>query len=171
MGGEPILIIVKSNHLPMRKTLMLWAVLIGGFPILIQGQATFASLKNDTPPVPFSLVNEPDAESEAMVPIWALETQPAFEGGQQALSNYFDAHLDYTDLAREYAVEGLMILRLVLTAEGSPEQVEVLRSLGHGLDEIATKAISAMPNWIPGSYAGHPVKTSYILPLRFRLAP
>ena len=50
----------------------------------------------------------------------------------------------YSDQARSAKVSGIVVLHLVVTAEGHASNIQVKRSLGYGLDE---RAIEAVGNW------------------------
>jgi len=62
----------------------------------------------------------------------------------------------YTEQARQARVEGNLILTLIITAKGKPENIRVIKSLGNGLDE---EAVIAAQQWrfTPGTYGGRPV--------------
>jgi TonB family protein len=50
----------------------------------------------------------------------------------------------YSDQARSAKVSGIVVLHLIVTAEGRTWNMQVKRSLGYGLDE---QAIEAVGNW------------------------
>jgi TonB family protein len=50
----------------------------------------------------------------------------------------------YSDEARAAKVSGIVVLHLIVTEEGHATNIQVKRSLGHGLDE---KAVEAVGNW------------------------
>ncbi len=50
----------------------------------------------------------------------------------------------YSDQARSAKVSGIVVLHLIVTAEGYASNIHVKRSLGYGLDE---KAVKAVGNW------------------------
>ena len=50
----------------------------------------------------------------------------------------------YSDEARAAKVSGTVVLHLIVTEEGYAKNIQVKRSLGHGLDE---KAAQAVGNW------------------------
>jgi TonB family protein len=50
----------------------------------------------------------------------------------------------YSDRARSAKVSGIVVLHLIITAEGHAANIQVQRSLGYGLDEEAVKAVR---NW------------------------
>jgi len=51
----------------------------------------------------------------------------------------------YSDQARAAKVSGIVVLRLTVTPEGHAANIQVKRSLGHGLDE---QAVEAVANWL-----------------------
>jgi TonB family protein len=50
----------------------------------------------------------------------------------------------YSDQARSAKISGIVVLHLIVTAEGQTSNIQVKRSLGYGLDE---QAIEAVGNW------------------------
>jgi TonB family protein len=50
----------------------------------------------------------------------------------------------YSDQARSAKVSGIVVLHLIVTAEGQASNIQVKRSLGYGLDE---QAVEAVGNW------------------------
>jgi TonB family protein len=51
----------------------------------------------------------------------------------------------YSDQARVAKVSGIVVLHLIVTAEGHAANIQVKRSLGNGLDE---QAVDAVANWL-----------------------
>jgi len=49
----------------------------------------------------------------------------------------------YSDQARSAKVSGIVVLHLIITAEGHTANIQVQRSLGYGLDEEAVKAVGS----------------------------
>jgi TonB family protein len=76
----------------------------------------------------------------------------------------------YSDEARKIHYSGTVLLSLVVTPDGTPENVRVLMPIGAGLDE---KAIEAVNRWRfqPGSRKsdGHAVPVQAIVEVNFRL--
>jgi protein TonB len=62
----------------------------------------------------------------------------------------------YTTEALQAGVSGIVLVSLQVTPDGNPRKVEVIRGLGHGLDE---KAVEAVRQWrfSPGTKDGAPV--------------
>src|SRR4030095_8756060 len=62
----------------------------------------------------------------------------------------------YTQEARDARVQGTIQLEAVIGSDGSISKVQVLKSLGYGLDENAAKALSEW-RFKPGTKDGKPV--------------
>lgn len=75
---------------------------------------------------------------------------------------------EYSEEARKTALEGAVILQIVVGTDGQARDLKVLRSLGMGLDEAATAAVS---NWQfqPGAKGGQPVPVFAQIEVNFRL--
>lgn len=53
--------------------------------------------------------------------------------------------------------------------DGSIDNIEVIRSVCHELDEEAVRVVKLFPDFIPGTINGKPVDCKYTLPIVFRL--
>jgi len=75
---------------------------------------------------------------------------------------------EYSEEARKAKYGGTVLLRLVVDATGHVRDVQVVRSLGLGLDE---KAIEAVNKWKfqPGTKNGVPVAVMATVEVNFRL--
>ncbi len=75
---------------------------------------------------------------------------------------------EYSDEAREMKYQGIVTLSVVVDTDGRTKRVEVVHSLGMGLDE---KAVEAVRTWRfePGMKEGHPVPTQVTVDVDFRL--
>jgi len=75
---------------------------------------------------------------------------------------------EYSEEARKAALEGAVILQIVIGTDGQARDLKVLRSLGMGLDETAIAAVS---NWQfhPGAKDGQPVPVFAQIEVNFRM--
>ncbi|MGO8796515.1 MAG: energy transducer TonB [Candidatus Sulfotelmatobacter sp.] len=75
---------------------------------------------------------------------------------------------EYTEDARNAKTEGTCILWLIVDEQGNPENIRVVRGLGHGLD---AKAVAAVKQWRfkPSMKDGHPVNVQISVEVGFRL--
>jgi len=75
----------------------------------------------------------------------------------------------YTSEARGLGVQGEVVLSVVFQADGTLKVVGVVRSLGHGLDEMAEQA-AAQIRFKPAEQGGKPINSPAVLHIEFRLA-
>lgn len=106
---------------------------------------------------------------EVIAPVWTLDEQPAFPGGRLALATYLQEAVHYPDLARDYGLEGRVILRFTVHSDGRIGDIEVLREPGLGLGDAVANALADMPDWRPARIRGQAVCTRHILPVRLYL--
>ncbi len=94
---------------------------------------------------------------------------PEFPGGKEALLIYLGENILYPQLARESNIQGTVFVTFIVEPDGSLSKVKVMRGIGGGCDEEAVRVVQAMPNWIPGTQRGKPVRVQFNLPVRFIL--
>jgi TonB family protein len=75
----------------------------------------------------------------------------------------------YTAEARQLKVEGEVLLNVVFTADGHIRILNVVRGLGHGLDEAAQHAATGI-RFSPAMRDGHPVDSNATLHIVFQLS-
>ena len=75
----------------------------------------------------------------------------------------------YTSEARQLRIEGEVLLNVVFTAQGQIHIVNVVRGLGHGLDEAAMRAAQGV-KFTPAMRDGHPVDSNATLHIVFQLS-
>jgi len=63
---------------------------------------------------------------------------------------------EYNDEARRLKLNGTVLLRFVVGLDGRPQDVTVVRQLGHGLDKQGIKAVRKW-RFTPGATGGKPV--------------
>ena len=75
----------------------------------------------------------------------------------------------YTEEARKLAIEGDVLVEVVFTAAGQVQVGRVVRGLGHGLDEAATRAAQQI-RFKPAQQGGRPVDSPAVVHIQFQLA-
>ena len=98
-----------------------------------------------------------------------VDEQPIFPGGMEGWNKYLSDNLIYPTQARRMGVEGTVIVVFVINTDGSIQDVEVLRGIGGGCDEVVINLVKNSPNWEPGKHRGRPVRTRVRLPMKFKL--
>lgn len=97
------------------------------------------------------------------------EEMPEFPGGIQAWQKYLSDHLRYPQLARSEEIQGTVYVNFVVSKDGSISDIKVIKGLGGGCSEEATRVLAAAPRWKPGRQNGHAVNVKMTLPVRFGL--
>jgi len=78
------------------------------------------------------------------------------------------AEPEYSNEARRKKIQGIVMLSLLVTAEGEPTDIRVEKSLGYGLDEEALKA-AARYRFQPAMRDGSPIPKRIMIEMNFRL--
>jgi protein TonB len=100
---------------------------------------------------------------------FAPEEQPQFPGGWTKMYEYLYNNLHYPQQASELNVEGMVFVTYVVEKDGRITHVKIKRGLGYGCDEEAIRVIKEMPKWSPGRQMDRPVRTQFLLPVKFSL--
>jgi protein TonB len=114
---------------------------------------------------PFSLVIVPEEGAEDEPEVFIIVDQmPEMIGGQEAL---YEA-LRYPPEAVEAETEGRVIIQFIVSKEGVPEDISVVRSVSEPLDKAGVAAIKQM-RFTPGIQNEKPVKVMLTQPIIFSL--
>jgi periplasmic protein TonB len=89
-------------------------------------------------------------------------------GGVSAPKALYAPDPEYSEEARKAKYQGTVVLWLVVSPDGRPQQIRIQRALGMGLDE---KAIEAVKQWKfePARKDGQPVPVMINVEVNFRL--
>jgi protein TonB len=75
----------------------------------------------------------------------------------------------YTEEARKNRTEGIVLLQVIIRANGRVDGFKVLKSLGNGLDESAINTIATKWRFRPALFLGKPVDFQAQIEVTFRL--
>ena len=99
-----------------------------------------------------------------------VEVQPEFPGGMKEMMKFIQNSLKYPEAAKAAGVEGKAFVQFVVKADGSIDNVEIIRSSGDAsLDAEALKVVKAMPKWKPAMNKGKAVNVKFVLPIVYKL--
>ena len=99
--------------------------------------------------------------------IFQIVEEPA---GFDGLNKYLADNIQYPRISRDNDSQGKVFVRFVVNADGSVQNVQVLKSSGDKyLDDEAVRVVSNMPKWKPGRQAGKAVRCWFTLPVNVRL--
>lgn len=101
-----------------------------------------------------------------------VETMPEFPGGQQNLFRFIGGNIRYPPKARDKGIQGTVFIGYVIMEDGSLEDIRIKHGLPYGAEALeleAMRMVEIMPNWIPGTQDGEPVRVAFTLPIRFKV--
>lgn len=115
-------------------------------------------------------VEEPDpvVSVEPEPGIW-IEEMPQFPGGDEALLRFISENVKYPDEAADNNIEGRVVVRFVVSADGSVKRAEIVKGVHPVLDSEALRVVSLMPRWKPGRQNGTPAPVWFSVPVKFEL--
>ena len=109
-------------------------------------------------------------EDNSIKDFTSVEVLPEFLGGMAGWGKYLQKNLKYPPMARENNITGRVIMSFVVEKNGKLTDIKVLRGIGGGCDEEATRVLQGAPAWKPGIQNGRPVRVAYTMPIFFQLA-
>lgn len=89
-------------------------------------------------------------------------------GGVSAPQLIHSVEPEFTDAARQARYQGVVSIQLIVDQNGNPENIQVVRHLGMGLDEKAVEAVRQY-KFRPAMYQGHPVPVRLMVDVDFHL--
>jgi TonB family protein len=75
---------------------------------------------------------------------------------------------EFTEDARKANFQGSVSIKLIVDSQGNPQDVQLVRHLGMGLDELAVEAVRQY-RFKPAMYQGHPVSVQIVIDMDFHL--
>lgn len=100
-----------------------------------------------------------------------VETQAEPKDGIQSLYNYISKELEdkYPQSAIDKGVEGVVFVEFTIEIDGSLSNVQAVKGIGAGCDELAVEVLKNHNNWVPGKQKGKKVRSKRVIPIRFVL--
>lgn len=98
-----------------------------------------------------------------------VDVSPEYYGGPEVLNQYLSSKLTYPASARRKRIEGRVYISFVVEKNGTLSDHKIEKGIGGGCDEEALRVLQGCPAWKPGYVAGKAVRTSYTLPVSFKL--
>lgn len=117
----------------------------------------------ELPPPPEMAAEEGDEDDEPEIFV-IVEELPEMIGGTAKLAS----DVKYPQLARQAQLEGLVVVKIVVNADGTPSDPAILKSPGKALDSAAIEAVMKQ-RFKPGRQRGRAVAAYMAIPVRFQL--
>ena len=117
----------------------------------------------ELPPPPVEANQEEEQYQEPEI-FEVVEDLPEIIGGAAKLA----ADVKYPQLARQAGLQGLVVVKIIVNADGTPSDPVILKSPGSALDNAAVDAVMAQ-QFRPGRQRGRAVAAYMAIPVRFQL--
>ena len=119
------------------------------------------------PPPPPPPVAKTDT---AAAPFVEVDEMPVFPGGDAGLLKFIGENTKYPDNAKNKGIQGKVLVRFAVEANGSIDKVSILKGVDPELDMEAFRVVNALPAFEkPGIKDGKAVAVWYMVPINFRL--
>ncbi|MBO7387046.1 MAG: energy transducer TonB, partial [Lachnospiraceae bacterium] len=99
-----------------------------------------------------------------------VEVNAQFPGGDEACMKWIAGHMKYPEEAVKNNIQGRVMVRFTVEKDGEITDVKAVRSPSPLLAEEAERVVKAMPKWKPAKNKGEIVRSTFNLPISFRLS-
>jgi TonB family protein len=99
----------------------------------------------------------------------SVDVIPEFPGGVTEMYKYLGNNIKYPAAAQRAKVSGKVFIKFIVEKDGSIGETTIMKGIGFGCDQEATRVIKSMPKWTPGLQKGKAVRVYYIMPIVFNL--
>ena len=114
-------------------------------------------------------VDEPQTSNDDNKVHDVVEVAASFPGGNSALINFLSSNVRYPAVAQENGIQGTVAVKFIIERDGSITNAQVVKSVDPSLDKEALRVVNSMPKWTPGKQNGKPLRTTFTVPITFRL--
>ena len=97
-----------------------------------------------------------------------VELMPTFPGGEAALKEYIESHIQYPPKALKKKVQGCVLVKFVVEETGKIGKTKVVQSVNKELDKEAVRLVKTL-SFSPARRNGQAVSVWYTLPVIFIL--
>ncbi|SMG08683.1 TonB family C-terminal domain-containing protein [Marivirga sericea] len=100
-----------------------------------------------------------------------VENQAEPREGVQAFYDALNEDLkgNYPQEAIQNGIEGIVYIQFVIEKDGSLSNIQAVKGIGGGCDQVAVNMIKNYGDWIPGKQNGETVRSRRVVPVRFVL--
>jgi len=137
---------------------------------MLSTEEILSTLQNGNPDDTITYTDSPDPVIPTeIIPFIIVEEMPEYPGGIPALMKFVGENLIYPEEAALSNIQGKVILKFVVNADGSVDRIEVTRSIDPLLDNEAIRVVKILPKFKPGKQGGVPVPVWFSLPVNFKM--
>jgi len=132
-----------------------------------QSNKTDAGIEIAPPPPP---PPPPVGEVSSDAPFVEVDELPVFKGGEVGLLQYIAENTRYPENAKTKGIQGKVIVRFAVEADGSVDKISVLKGVDPELDVEAIRVVQTLPKFEkPGIKDGKAVAVWFMIPINYTL--
>jgi TonB family protein len=129
--------------------------------------AHIATAQSDSTPQKKAAANPPQ-----------VDVMPHYQPNNDSLFAFLGRNIKYPEVARQVKAEGAVFVGFMVEKDGSITEISVKRGAKYtnamqaaqgSLEKEALRVVSLMPKWKAGTLKGEPIRTSFVLPIKFKL--
>ena len=95
---------------------------------------------------------------------------PVFKGGDAGLLQHISENTRYPENAKTKGIQGKVIVRFAVEADGSVDKISILKGVDPELDMEALRVVQTLPAFEkPGKKDGKAVPVWFMIPINFTL--
>lgn len=110
-------------------------------------------------------VTEPDSKDEVYT---VVDVQPQYSGGIPAMLSFINENVVYPEECVRQGIEGRVICRFTIDAEGNVSDPEVISGVHKAIDAEAVRVVGLL-RFTPGYKDNKPVVCKFVVPISFKL--
>jgi len=99
----------------------------------------------------------------------AVEQKAEFPGGNPEMMKYLAQNIKYPSEAAKARVGGVVLISFIVNENGEIRKPKIIKGLGYGIDDEATRVILNMPNWKPAIQNGKKLTSEYTMDIKFNI--
>jgi TonB family protein len=132
-----------------------------------QSNKTDAGMELAPPPPP---PPPPVGEVSSDAPFVEVDELPVFKGGEAGLLQYIAENTRYPENAKTKGIQGKVIVRFAVEADGSVDKISILKGVDPELDMEAIRVVQTLSKFEkPGIKDGKAVAVWFMIPINFTL--
>ena len=121
------------------------------------------------PPPPPTYSKAPAAATADPKVYTYAEQMPQLPGGgdAQAIMQYLQSHIKYTDALAAERKEGVVFATFTVTEKGEVSGAEIVKGIAPAYDAAVLEAVRALPRFTPGKQDNRAVPVRFTIPVKF----
>lgn len=104
------------------------------------------------------------------IPHFDYEVAAEYPGGIHVLLQYVATRLMYPEDLMMDGIEGRVMVKFVVDVDGSVTNVTIATSTNEKFEPESIRVVKSLSKWKPAYQDGEPIRSNYVLPVRFAIS-